>query len=209
MTADDAAITRLDTTGVLLAGGKARRMNGQDKGLLVAAGKPLAEHTLLRLRPQVTAVLVNANRHAEQYAAWGDVVADLHKDFCGPLAGIYAGMRAAKTPWILSVPCDSPFFPRCLAARLMQVARANNARIAIARANKRAQPVFMLAQTALADSLADFLDGGGRKIDLWYAQHSHGYADFADDDSFANINTPEELAAADVRLRDVESTDSV
>ena len=182
--------------GVLLAGGRARRFGGEDKGLLPVCGKPLAERTLARLRPQTAEILVSANRNVDKYAELGRVVQDRHADFCGPLAGIYAGLCAAKTKWVLSVPCDSPFFPENLGEVLMAAAQKKESALAVAVAGGRSQPVFMLVKTALAEDLAAFLDGGGRKIDLWQARHSPAFAEFPDGGAFDNINTPEELAAA-------------
>lgn len=186
--------------GVLLAGGRARRMDGQDKGLLVVANKPLAEWTLQRLRPQVSEIIINANRNAAAYATWGRVVGDIHGGFCGPLAGIHAGLAAAQSEWVLFAPCDSPFLPKTLAAELMNAATLQRANLAIAAAGGRVQPVFMLAKPALGAHLQNFLKSGGRKIDLWYPQCAHVVVEFADADAFANINTPAELAAAAARL---------
>ena len=190
-----------DITGILLAGGMARRMGGEDKGMLAASGRPLAEWTIARLAPQVKTVLVNANRNADFYARYGRVVADQVGGFCGPLAGIHAGMGETATKWILSAPCDSPFMPSCLAEELLAAAERENADLAVAAADHRPQPVFMLAKAALKKNLAAFLEGGGRKIDLWYAPLSHAVVNFSDADAFANINTPEELRAAESRLR--------
>ncbi|MGI9298527.1 MAG: molybdenum cofactor guanylyltransferase MobA [Gammaproteobacteria bacterium] len=189
-----------DITGVLLAGGRARRMGGEDKGLLPLAGLPLAARTLARLSPQVGAVVINANRNAARYAEFGRVVADEIGGFCGPLAGIHAGMRAAAGGWALSAPCDSPFLPADLAQTLARAAQNARADIAVAVAGERIQPAFLLVRAALADDLAAFLADGGRKIDLWYPRHSHIFADFSDAGAFANINTPEELAAAAARF---------
>ncbi|MBE8158542.1 MAG: molybdenum cofactor guanylyltransferase [Betaproteobacteria bacterium] len=175
-------------------------MGGEDKGLLPAAGKPLAQWTAAKLRPQTAEIIISANRNAEKYAAWGRVVGDKHADFCGPLAGIYAGLCAVqKTEWAVSVPCDSPFFPNNLTEVLFAAAHENNADIAVAVAG-RPQPVFMLLRTSLAKELAAFLGGGGRKIDLWVARQNHVFAQFLDGGAFDNINTPEELAAAAKRL---------
>ena len=184
-----------------MAGGQARRMQGQDKGLLFVAGQPLAAWTLSRLVPQTATVLINANRHREQYAAFGTVVADKIGGFCGPLAGIHAGLSAATTAWALTAPCDSPFLPTNLAQQMMHTAQQTAADIVIATADNRPQPVFMLAKTSMADSIADFIANGERKIDRWYSQHSHAFANFTDADAFVNINTPEELAAAELRLQ--------
>ena len=188
-------------TGILLAGGRARRMGGEDKGLLAAGGRTLAERTLARLRPQTAEILISANRNIEKYAVWGRVVGDKHPDFCGPLAGIYAGLCAAKTTWAVSAPCDSPFLPENLTATLMAAAQKKRADIAIAAAAGRMQPVFMLLKISLATELAVFLEDGGRKIDLWFGELNYAVAEFPDAAAFDNINTPEELAAMQGRLQ--------
>ena len=196
-----AQVPHPDITGLVLAGGRATRMGGVDKGLQPHRGVPLARHALERLRPQVGALLVNANRHLETYRAWGvDVMPDAQADFAGPLAGLLAGLRAARTPWLVSVPCDTPGFPTDLVARLAAAAQAEGAAIAVAATREpdgrlQPQPVFCLLRTALAESLQAFLDGGQRKIDRWTAQHRCATVVFDDADAFFNANTLEELAA--------------
>lgn len=194
-------------TGLLLAGGRGSRMGGLDKGLQLLAGQPLAWHALQRLTPQVGAVLVNANRHLEHYRAWGvPVHADPISDFPGPLAGFLVGLQAARTPYVLTVPCDSPRFPLDLATRLAQALQSQQADIAMVSAPEiaadgsrvmRAQPVFCLIPTRLLDSLREFLASGRRKIDHWTALHHTVLVPFdrAHDDptAFANINTLAEL----------------
>ena len=190
-----------EITGIVLAGGLARRMGGGDKGLLPLCGAPLAQHAVRRLQAQVGRVLVNANRHAQDYAAFADeVIPDVLGGYAGPLAGIHAGMCAAQTPWVLSVPCDSPFFPEDLAARLMAAADEAGAQVAVAEAGGRAQPVFMLVRAALAADIAETLAAGEGKIDRWYARHAHIAVPFAEAADFDNINTPEELQDAARRM---------
>ncbi len=186
-------------TGVLLAGGRARRMGGTDKGLIELAGRPLAAYALERLRPQVDAIVINANRHGDDYAALGAdaVVPDPMADYPGPLAGLLAGMQAAQTPWVVTAPCDSPFVPRDLLVRLRAALEAADAELAVAHDGERQQPVFLLAPSALASDLEAWLDEGGRKIDAWFAGHRVADADFSDvapgpTGAFRNINTPDE-----------------
>lgn len=185
-------------TGILLAGGRARRMGGVDKGLIDLAGRPLAAHALARLAPQVDAMLINANRHADDYAALGaHVVPDTIDDFPGPLAGLLAGMEATTTELVVTAPCDSPFLPHDLVARLRAALEAADAELAVAHDGERQQPVFLLARTSLADDLRAWLAEGGRKIDAWFADHRVADADFSDlasgvTGAFRNINTPEE-----------------
>ncbi len=189
------------TTGLVLAGGRGTRMGGVDKGLQAHQGVPLARHALERLRPQVGALLVNANRHLQTYRGWGvEVVADAQADFAGPLAGMLAGLGAARTPWLVTVPCDTPGFPADLVARLAAAAQAEGADVALAATREhdgrvQAQPVFCLLRTALAPSLQSFLDAGQRKIDRWTALHRCATVVFDEAQAFANANTLQELAA--------------
>lgn len=188
--------------GVLLAGGRARRLGGRDKGLLLIGETPLAAICAARLAAQTVEMRIVANRHRDDYEKLGyPVVADVISGFAGPLAGIHAGMTAATTEWLLSAPCDSPFFPKDLAAQLFAAATAAAAEVAVATAGGRAQPVFMLAKRELRDTLADFLAGGDGKIANWYRQRKFVEVPFADAAAFDNINTPEDLANAVERLR--------
>ena len=205
MRTDD--ITPQAITGLLLAGGRGSRMGGLDKGLQLLAGQPLAWHALQRLTPQVGMVVVNANRHLDLYRAWGvPVLPDELTDFAGPLAGFLVGLQAARTPYVLTVPCDSPRFPLDLAARLAQALQSQQADIAMVSAPEiaddgsrviRPQPVFCLIPTRLLDSLRDYLASGRRKIDHWTALHRTVQVPFDrthdDPSAFANINTLAEL----------------
>lgn len=190
------------TSGVLLAGGRARRMGGVDKGLIELAGRPLAAHALDRLRPQVAEVLVNANRNRERYAAFGArVIADSLEGYLGPLAGLLAGMEAASQPLVVTAPCDSPFVPRDLVARLYRAMADAEAEIAVAHDGERQQPVFQLAHVSLADDLRYWLEDGGRKIDAWFGNHRVVDVPFTDTpEAFININTEEERAAIEQKL---------
>ena len=183
-------------TGLILAGGQGSRMGGVDKGLVALDGRPMVAHVIARLAPQVDALLINANRNADTYAGFGvPVVADRHAGFVGPLAGLDAGLHRVGDGWVVTCPCDSPFAPRDLVARLLAAAQAANADVAMARADGQAQPVFLLAHTRSAGALAAYLAGGGRKIDRWVTAQKHVIVDFDDcPDAFANINTPDELA---------------
>ena len=192
-----------DITGVVLAGGRARRMGGEDKGLVRLAGRAMVEYVADALRPQVGRLLVNANRNAERYAELTgcEVVADVVGDYAGPLAGMASAMAAAATPLVLSAPCDSPLVAPDLAARMHAALRAQRAEIAVARDAERMQPVFALLRRTLLPDLRAALDGGERKIDLWYARHRVAEVDFSDHaDMFQNINTPEERDALAARL---------
>lgn len=191
-------------TGLVLAGGRGLRMGGVDKGLQPFQGLPLARHAMERLAPQVGVVLINANRHLDTYQSWGATVcADPGpEEFAGPLAGFLSGLLACRTPYLGTVPCDTPLFPLDLVERLSSALVRENADIAMACAREedgrwRPQPVFCLLKTNLASSLQAFMRGGGRKIDAWTAQHRTALVRFDQpgdaDNAFFNANTLEEL----------------
>lgn len=183
-------------TGVILAGGQASRMGGIDKGLVPFRGKPLVAHVIDRLHPQVDAILINANRSVEAYAAFGHpVIADEIPGFAGPLAGFERGLAHARTELVVTVPCDSPFLPMDLVARLRTALEDQRADLAVARTGRQAHPVFCLMRCTVQDSLRTFLAGGERKIDRWYSRLSMVEVAFDDEtEAFANINTVDELA---------------
>ena len=191
----------LEVTGVVLAGGQGSRMGGVDKGLQPFRGRPMAAHVIERLAPQVDEVLVNANRNAEAYAAFGHrVIADEIEGFAGPLAGFERGLAHARGALVVTVPCDSPFLPRDLVARLRGAIEASGADIAVAKTGAQAHPVFCLMRRAVHGSLGAFLARGERKIDRWTALLSTIEVDFSDQaDAFLNINTREELSGLEAR----------
>ena len=192
---DAAQYPRSALTGVILAGGRATRMGGQDKGLLPLAGEPMVAHAIQRLAPQVGSLLINANRNIEQYQHYATpVVRDDLAGFQGPLAGMLAAMDAARTAYILTAPCDSPLLNAAYAARMFHELQQQNAEICVASDGERLQPVFALINVNLRDNLQAFLAAGERKIDRWFAQHRMATANFSDAASmFHNINTPEDL----------------
>jgi len=181
-------------TAVILAGGMGRRMGGQDKGQLILNGRPLIEYVLEAIEPQVKTILINANRHQAEYARYGySVIPDVLQGYQGPLAGFASGMRAATTPYIVTLPCDGPFSAPDLVARLTAALQNMHADIAVAHDGERLQPVYALLPTILQSNLEDFLASGERKIDRWYTQHNIAFADFADTtQTFQNINTPQD-----------------
>jgi molybdopterin-guanine dinucleotide biosynthesis protein A len=199
----------LYTTALLLAGGRATRMGGVDKGLVPLLGRPMAAQVLDAVRPQVDAVLLNANRNRDDYAALGaPVVADEFADFQGPLAGMAAGLAAAESGLLFTCPCDSPFVPADMVSRMRDALLAANADVAIARDADYLQPVFSLLRTDLLPSLRDFLRGGERKIVRWFFQHRVVEVDFADcPDAFININSEAERAQIEQRLRAAQPRD--
>jgi len=196
-----------DITGLILAGGRGSRMGGADKGLQNFNGMPMALYTLLRLQPQVGAVIINANRNLGAYESFGvPVWPDVLEDYAGPLAGFLTGLERCETPYLVTVPCDTPNFPSDLVVRLAQALDRQQADIAMAAAPEtgkdgqpvvRSQPVFCLLRAELMESLAEFTRQGGRKIDAWTAQHQSVLVPFdtpADDPrAFANANTASEL----------------
>lgn len=200
--------SREHITGLVLAGGMGRRMDSRDKGLVVFRDKPMAQHAIERLSPQVDSLIINANRNFETYAAFGyPVVSDEVSGFAGPLAGLHAGMRTCaarrdatddtENGWIVTVPCDSPMLPLDLVTTLLSAATKASAEIAVATTDEGAQPVFALYRLTLLPSLEAFLSAGERKIDKWTAQHCVANVVFADTRAFANINTIDELSAWD------------
>lgn len=196
------ATIREQVTGVILAGGRATRMGGVDKGLVPINGRPMIAWVIDALRPQVAAVMINANRNHDRYGAFGcPVIDDGDSEFRGPLAGMASAMRVAETPWVAVVPCDSPLITGELVERLYAAVASSGSPVAVAHDGERLQPVFaLLACTLLAD-LAGYLDDGQRKIDRWYARHGYESVDFSDvAESFANINAPEDRSALEQSL---------
>jgi molybdopterin-guanine dinucleotide biosynthesis protein A len=193
---------RDQVTGVILAGGRATRMGGVDKGLVEINGGPMITWVIDALRPQVSDVLINANRNHDLYRALGcDVIDDGDSEFRGPLAGMASGMRAARTPYVAIVPCDSPLIHADLVDRLYRAAVSSGSPIAAAHDGERLQPVFALLACHLLDDLAGYLDDGERKIDRWYARHGYASVDFSDvAESFANINAPDDKRRLEATL---------
>jgi len=194
-----ATISPDEITGLVLAGGQGRRMGGVDKGLQNYHGMPLALHALLRLSTQVGQVLINANRNLAAYESMGvPVWPDAMSDYPGPLAGILVGMEHCETPYLATVPCDSPQFPVDLVSRLAEGLVAQDAEIAMAATREadgsiQVQPVFCLIRTDLLESLVGYLHRGERKIDRWTAQHRCATIVFEDASAFINANTLTEL----------------
>lgn len=198
-----------DITGLILAGGRGSRMGGVDKGLQAFNGQALALHALQRLQPQVGTCMLNANRHLETYQSFGAPVhADVLPGYAGPLAGFLTGLTHCRTPWLLTVPCDSPCFPLDLAQRMTEVAAHTHASIVLAAGPQmgrdgaisvRPQPVFALLHHSLLGSLQAFVAAGGSKIDAWTQQHPQALCRFdqagEDAQAFANANTLQELHA--------------
>ena len=182
-------------TGLILAGGRGSRMGSVDKGLQFFKSKPMVAHVLTRIQPQVDEILINANRSIAEYAAFGHrVIPDAIDGFAGPLAGLHIGMTHAAHPLVATVPCDSPFLPLDLIARLSAAMQKSNTDLAVAKTFDQPHPVFCLVKTSLAPHLQTFLESGQRKIDKWYATLKIVEVQFDDEEAaFSNINTIDEL----------------
>lgn len=191
-----------NVTGVILAGGKARRMGGCDKGLVEINNKTMVSYVVDTLKPQVQTILINANRSAEEYKKLGyKVISDQLEDYQGPLAGMAAAMACAKTEYIVTCPCDGPLLSKDLVSRLATAMQDEQVEISVAHDGKRMQPVYALLNCKLHSSLLEFLNSGERKIDKWYSQHQYKEVDFSDyPDCFININTPEDQAQISEKL---------
>lgn len=172
-------------------------MGGVDKGLQAFRGRRLIDHVYERLAPQVGGVIINANQNQDAYRSFGvRVVSDAIGGFAGPLAGFHAGLSVSKRPFLASVPCDSPFLPEDLVARLHARIDETGAELAVAKTGDQPHPVFSLMRRGVLDHLNDFLKEGGRKIDAWYATLNVVEVAFDDEaEAFSNINTLDELAS--------------
>lgn len=193
-------ITRQEITGLVLAGGEGRRMGGRDKGLEPFAGLPLFAHIAKRLDGQVAELLISANRNIDAYRLFKTrVIEDIESGFKGPLMGIYSGLRAAKTPWLLVTPCDAPLLPNDLVIRMVN--GIGNHDIGVAFDGERLHPVVALLRTSLADDLAASMAKGVRKVESWYDQHAWCKVDMSDcPDAFANLNSEEEKQQLEATL---------
>ncbi len=189
----------------ILAGGRASRMEGADKGLLVLNGKPLVEHVMARLHNQVTDICISANRHLEQYQQYGlAVITDKQEGFLGPLAGIHTALLTCQREWLLTVPVDCPFLPEDLVSRLSQAITAAQRPVAVVHDGIGLQPTFCLIHQSLTDDLQQYLTQGGRKTAEWLRQHKPALADYADNpEAFININSPADFELAEKRLAHV------
>jgi len=196
------AIEQQHITGLILAGGRGTRMGQVDKGLQAFRGMPMAMHVLMRLAPQVGEIIINANQHLAAYEAFGaQVWPDQIDGYAGPLAGLQVGLTHCETPYLVSAPCDSPFLPDDLVARLSLALLAEDADLAVATTveledgvtRSQSHPVFSLMKAELLPHLTQFLQSGGRKVDAWYASLKVVEVPFEDSAAFRNINTLAEL----------------
>jgi molybdopterin-guanine dinucleotide biosynthesis protein A len=195
-------LDRAQITGLILAGGQGSRLGGVDKGLQAFEGLPLAQHALQRLMPQVGRMMISANRNLEIYEGmgvpvWADEPSSSGHE--GPLAGFLAGLAHCETPYLVTVPCDSPRMPLDLVQRLWQALQDEAADVAVAATQRggeiKLEPVFCLMRRELQASLQSYMQSGQRKIERWTAKQRRAEVLFADAAAFANVNTPDELAA--------------
>jgi len=186
-----------DVAAVILAGGKAKRMQGTDKGLITLKGKPMITYVINALNTHLDEIFINANRNKQQYQELGyPVISDLTDDYLGPLAGILSGLKATKKEFLLVVPCDSPNLSDTILIELYNNIKQNKADIAVAHDGNRMHPVFALIKKTLINSLNEYLADGGRKIDEWYFLNNYCVVRFTDShEMFNNINSPKDLEA--------------
>jgi molybdenum cofactor guanylyltransferase len=200
-------------SSIILSGGRATRMNGEDKGLVLLQQKPLIAHVVGRLKTQVDEILINANREIAAYEAFGfPVLQDENEEFLGPLAGFNLGLQHAKHDYVLTVPCDSPLLPLDLAERLYNSMTASLMDIAVASSDENVHPVFCLMKKSVLPSLQAYIESGERKVSAWQKSQKYIEVDFSDFDlqdstsAFVNLNTFEDLAALELKLKETLST---
>jgi molybdenum cofactor guanylyltransferase len=201
----------MSISAIILSGGRATRMNGVDKGLMLLQQKPLIAHVIARLKPQVDEIFINANREIAQYEAFGlPVIKDIgHQDenaeflesYIGPLAGFSLGLQHARHDYVLTLPCDSPLLPLDLAQRLLNSMLVSRMDIAFASSDGNTHPVFCMMKKSVLPSLTTFLAQGERKVSTWQKSQNYIEVDFSDcSEAFTNLNTFEDLAALETKL---------
>ena len=189
-------------SAIILAGGRATRMNGVDKGLILLQNKPLVTHVIERLKPQVDEILINANREIVAYESFGlPVLKDETDEFIGPLAGFLLGLTHAKHEYVLTVPCDSPLLPLDLVARLLNGLQMAKSDIAVSSSDENTHPVFCLMKKSVLPSLQAYIESGERRVSAWQKSLNYVEVDFSDcSEAFTNLNTFEDLAALEQKL---------
>lgn len=187
-------INKIDITAVILAGGQGMRMNRQDKGLISFKGKPMVSHIISVVKNEVGQLLISANRNIEKYQQYGTVITDDLNDFQGPLAGITKALLVVKTPYLLVMPCDTPYISQSVIHRLITTISNSNADLCVASDGTRIHPTIAIIKTELKDNVSNFFDSGDRKLGLWVQQNNFVKADFSDcPEVLANLNTPEDF----------------
>ena len=194
-------------SSIILSGGRAKRMNGVDKGLVQLQQKSLIAHVIARLKPQVDEIFINANREIAEYETFGlPVLKDENDEFIGPLAGFALGLKHAKHDFVLTVPCDSPLLPLDLVERLYNSMSASRMDIACASSGGNTHPVFCLMKKSVLPSLLAYIESGERKVSTWQKSQQYVEVDFSDcvlqdgTSAFTNLNTFEDLAALELKL---------
>lgn len=192
------AIVSSEITALILCGGQAIRMGGEDKGLLLVKNKTLVEWTINRVQSSVNRIIINANRNQSKYEALGfTTIADASIDYLGPLAGFQVGLIHSQTPYVLILPCDTPLFPVNLATQLAIAMEDNqvDCTYAVSMENdlEQAHPVFCLLKKSTLNSLQQFMQTGQRKIDKWFQSLNHQKVLFEDPKAFINVNSHHEL----------------
>ena len=182
-------------TAVILAGGRGERMGGQDKGLVQLWGQSLLGHVIDVIGGQVGGIVISANRNLDRYREFGvPVMADRMGEHWGPLAGVATALRAASTPYLLTVPCDAPCLPSDLVDRMRVALESENAELCVAHDGERLQNTIALLPCSLADELDAYLESGQRKVEDWLRQHNMVEVQFSDRaDTFLNVNSAEQL----------------
>lgn len=190
-------------SGLILAGGMGRRMQGQDKGWVMLENQSMIEWVINRLEPQVDQLLINANRNVDRYKQFNyPVIEDEIEGFQGPLAGILSGLKRCEADFLICVPCDTPFFPEDLVSRMLEKQQATCAEVISVSDERRTHPVFALIKSNLKNSLEEYLLSGERKIDRWYQQHNYHLLEYQGGEHyFENINTKEQLQDAELRIK--------
>ena len=187
-------ITNNEITAVILAGGKSSRMNGKDKGLMNFRGQELIRHVLRVVQPRVSEVLISANRNIELYENFGKVIMDELEDFQGPLAGVSSALKACFTRYLLVLPCDSPLIDEELIDNLINRMGETEVDICVAHDGSIMHATFAIIDAKLGKSLEEFLENGGRKMALWYRQHSIERIDVSSQlEVLTNLNRPEDF----------------
>lgn len=191
-----------DLTGLVLAGGRAARLGGRDKGLIEVGGRALVDYAIAVLRQLTPRILISANRHRADYASRGwPVLADALVDYPGPLAGILTALEQLETERLLVMPCDAPLASPALLDRLVAAQDSQGGTACLARDSERLQPTFCLLKREVAPSLRRFLDAGERKTQIWLQSLAPVIVDCSDHpDWFANVNTPEDLRRIEAML---------
>jgi molybdenum cofactor guanylyltransferase len=200
------SIGKTRVTGLILAGGRARRMKGVDKGLIEINGKCMVENCIANLQPQVDQILISANRNIGQYRQYGfTVLQDDFADYQGPLVGLLRALKFSKNVPVLVVPCDAPLFPAALADRLLEHYTEGETLAVIPHDGTRLQTLFGLYSPSAVTSLSEYLESGQRKVESWVTALPHIVVDFSSEkEKFMNINTDDDLQSAKHALENVQ-----